>query len=98
VRARQIEGNLQRLLPDPRSRETTLTPETLNVVAETVNGFPVLFAESPVLPQPRALLTVADTDAQYYAVKQPHRIYPVQPVFCHDLNGVKAIILEVVKF
>lgn len=70
VRARQIEGNLQRLLPAPRSREANITPEKLNVVVETVNSFPVLFAESPVLSQPRALLTVTDTDAQYYAVSK----------------------------
>jgi small conductance mechanosensitive channel len=68
VRARQIEGNLQRLLPAPRSREVTLTPENLDVVIEMVNGFPVLFAESSALPQLRALLTVTDTDAQYYAI------------------------------
>lgn len=70
VRARQIEANLQRLLPVARSREANITPEKLNVVVETVNGFPVLFAESPVLPQPRALLTVTDTDAQYHALSK----------------------------
>jgi small conductance mechanosensitive channel len=70
VRANQIEGNLQRLLSDPRSRETTLTPDGLNIVVQAVNGFPVLFAESPALPNPRALLTVTDADAQYYAVSK----------------------------
>lgn len=70
VRARQIEGNLQRLLPNPRSRDTTLTPDNLNITVETVNGFPVLFAESPALPQPRAMLTVTDTDAQYYSISK----------------------------
>jgi hypothetical protein len=68
VRASQIEGNLQRLLPDPRSSETPIAPEQLSIAVKIVNGFPVLFAESPALPQPRALLTVTDKDAQYYAV------------------------------
>ena len=70
VRARQIEGNLKRLLPNPRSDETILTPDNLNITVETVNGFPVLFAESPALPQSRALLTVTDADAQYYSISK----------------------------
>jgi hypothetical protein len=55
VRASQIEGNLQWLLPvplglaKPRCRQTTWP-----VVVKTVNGFPVLFAESPALPQPKS--------------------------------------------
>jgi small-conductance mechanosensitive channel len=68
VRASQIEGNLQWLLPVTWSGETTLPPNNLEVVVKTVNGFPVLYAESPALPQPRVLLTVTDADAQYYAV------------------------------
>lgn len=70
VRARQIEGNLQRLLPNPRSQEASLTPDNLNILVETVNGFPVLFADSPDLPQSRAILTVTNTDAQYYAISK----------------------------
>mgnify|MGYP006281461045 FL=1 len=70
VRARQIEGNLQRLLSISRTSETAITPDDLNVVVETVNGFPVLFADSSALAQPRAILTVTDTDAQYYAITQ----------------------------
>lgn len=70
ARASQIQGNLQRLLPNRRSRETALPPESLNVVVRPVNGFPVLFAESPLLPQPRVLLTVTDADAQYYAISK----------------------------
>jgi small-conductance mechanosensitive channel len=68
VRASQIEGNLQRLLPDPRSSAPPIAPEQLSIAVKIVNGFPVLFAESPALPRPRALLTVTDKDAQYYAV------------------------------
>jgi len=70
VRARQIEGNLQRLLPGNRSSGPDLDPATLNVVVETVNNFPVLFAEDVALTQPRALLTVTDADAEYHAVSK----------------------------
>jgi small-conductance mechanosensitive channel len=68
VRARQIEGNLQRLLPGSRTSGPPLDPVNLNVVVETVNNFPVLFAEDVALSQPRALLTVTDADAEYHAV------------------------------
>ena len=68
VRASQIEGNLQRLLPASWSGETALSPNSLEIVVKTVNGLPVLYAESPALQQPRALLTVTDADAQYYAI------------------------------
>jgi len=68
VRAGQIQSNLQRLLPDSRDASTAITPDELNVVVKTVNGFPVLFAEHPDLPQPRALLTVTDADGQYYGL------------------------------
>ncbi len=68
VRAAQIQGNLQRLIPDARDPTRTLTPDELDVVVGTVNGFPVLFAEHPDLPQPRALLTITDADVQYYAL------------------------------
>ena len=70
VRARQIEGNLQRLLPGNTSSGPTPDPATLNVVVETVNNFPVLFAEDTALTQPRALLTVTDADAEYHAVSK----------------------------
>jgi small conductance mechanosensitive channel len=70
VRARQIEGNLQRLLPGNRSSGPDLDPENLNVMVETVNNFPVLFAEDVALTQPRALLTVTDADAEYHAISK----------------------------
>ncbi|RZM79868.1 mechanosensitive ion channel family protein [Leptolyngbya iicbica LK] len=70
VRASQVEGNLQRLLPDTWSHETAIQPANLNVVVETVNGFPVLFAEGASFAQPRVILTVTDADAQYYGISQ----------------------------
>jgi len=68
VRARQIEGNLQRLLPGSQTSGPPLDPDTMNVVVETVNNFPVLFVEDVDLTQPRALLTVTDADAEYHAI------------------------------
>jgi small conductance mechanosensitive channel len=44
VRARQIEANLNRLVPDSRSQEPMLNPENLEVIIETIDGYPVLFA------------------------------------------------------
>lgn len=70
VRASQIEGNLQRLLPYTWSYQSAIAPETLDIVINTVNGFPVLFADSPLLPQPRPLMTITDADAQYYALSK----------------------------
>jgi small-conductance mechanosensitive channel len=68
VRARQIEGNLQRLLPGSGSSTPPADAETLEVIVNTINGFPVLFAQDATQIQPRALLTVTDVDAQYYAI------------------------------
>ncbi|WP_052050823.1 mechanosensitive ion channel family protein [Leptolyngbya sp. KIOST-1] len=66
VRARQIEANLRRLFPADQAGGTPLNPETLEVVIQTIDNYPVLFAQDAGLAQPRVLLTVTDTDAQYH--------------------------------
>jgi small conductance mechanosensitive channel len=78
IRAGQVQGNLQRLLPDGRHATNAITPDGLNVVVETVNGFPVLFAQHPELSQSRALLTVTAADAQYYSLAPEELAYQWQ--------------------
>jgi small-conductance mechanosensitive channel len=70
VRAKQVEANLIRLVPDSRSEEAILDPETLEVVIETIDGYPVLFAQDEDLAEPRVLLTTTDADAQYYSLSK----------------------------
>lgn len=71
VRARQIEANLEQLIvPAGALDEAALDPSTLQVVIETVNEQPVLLVQDKTLAEPRVLLTVTDTDAQYYAVSK----------------------------
>ncbi|CAN1209248.1 mechanosensitive ion channel family protein [Tumidithrix helvetica PCC 7403] len=48
-------------------RPTPLDPDTIQVFSETLNQQPLLFAKDASLAEPRVLLTVTDTDAQYYA-------------------------------
>ncbi|PSN76397.1 mechanosensitive ion channel protein MscS [filamentous cyanobacterium CCP4] len=66
MRARQIEANLQRLFPNSRSAAAPLSPETLEVVVNEIDNYPVLFAQDASLAEPRVLLTVTDTDVQYH--------------------------------
>lgn len=71
VRAKQIETNLERLIPGHRlSDELTLDLQTLEVVVETLNGQPVLFVKDATLAEPRGILTVTDPDAQYAALSK----------------------------
>ncbi|MGB3199830.1 MAG: mechanosensitive ion channel family protein [Nodosilinea sp.] len=67
VRARQVEANLRRLFPSDQSVATPLNSETLEVVINEIDNYPVLFAEDASLAEPRALLTVTDADVQYHA-------------------------------
>ncbi len=67
VRARQIEANLQRLFPNNRSSATPLNPETLEVVVNDIDNYPVLFAQDASMAEPRVLLTVTDADVQYHS-------------------------------
>jgi small conductance mechanosensitive channel len=67
ARARQVEANLQRLIPRGISEQPVLNPETLEVIIERVEGYPVLFAQDANTSEPRVLLTATDADAQYYS-------------------------------
>ncbi len=73
VRARQIESNLNQVV----NRSLALIDDndpvdssSLIVRIETIGGQPVLFAVGTGLAEPRVLLTVTDTDAQYSGLSQ----------------------------
>lgn len=72
VRAHQIEANLEQILKSNRSSDsseegsTPLDPDTIQVYIETLNRQPLLFVKDAGLAEPRVLLTVTDTDAQYH--------------------------------
>ncbi|MFQ4140055.1 mechanosensitive ion channel family protein [Nodosilinea sp. PGN35] len=73
VRARQIETNLNQVVN--RTLDLIYTDETiddtpLDVSIETVSGQPVLFAVGAGFAEPRVLLTITDTDAQYSGLSQ----------------------------
>jgi moderate conductance mechanosensitive channel len=76
ARARQIELNLSQLVaPNPSPEKSTsystlLDPETIEVIIESLNNQPVLLVKDAHLVEPRVLLTVTDTDAQYNATTQ----------------------------
>jgi moderate conductance mechanosensitive channel len=71
VRAKQIEANLKQLIEDSRiTDEQMLEPNKLEVAIETLNGLPVLFVKDAALAEARVLLTVTDTDAQYYSISK----------------------------
>jgi small conductance mechanosensitive channel len=75
MRARQIEANLEQVLNQtvpqdatlPGREATPLDPKSLQTVVEIINSQPVLLAKDDYLAQPRVLLTVIDSDAQYYS-------------------------------
>lgn len=70
VRAKQIEANLEQLIAGNQLSQDVLSPETLEVVIETVNGQPVLFVKDAVLAEAKVLLTVTDADAQFALLSQ----------------------------
>lgn len=73
VRARQIETNLNQVVNralELIDADETLDSASLDVTIETIGGQPVLFAVGAGLVEPRVLLTVTDTDAQYNGVSQ----------------------------
>lgn len=68
VRARQIETNLNQVVNrtlDLINTNETIDGTSLDVSIETISGQPVLFAVGAGLAEPRVLLTITDTDAQY---------------------------------
>ncbi|MGL5080115.1 MAG: mechanosensitive ion channel family protein [Microcoleaceae cyanobacterium] len=76
IRAGQIEANLNRLITADKYQErsdsqtyvTAFDPKTTQVLIEVINGQPVLLARDQYSAAPLTLLTVTDTDAQYYSV------------------------------
>jgi small conductance mechanosensitive channel len=71
VRAKQVEANLRQLtLASKVSEDEMLDPETLRVSIEILNGQPVLFVKDATLTEAKVLLTVTDTDAQFYSTTQ----------------------------
>ncbi|MEB3250640.1 MAG: mechanosensitive ion channel family protein [Cyanobacteriota bacterium] len=79
VRAKQIEVNLNQVINQalnpaalvPEVAATRATPaDFIEVTIETVNDLPVLFGTVDVLAEPRVLLTVTDSDAQYHGLSE----------------------------
>ncbi len=67
TRAEQIQANLRRLLiPPHHANSLQLNPETMEVVIETVDRYPVLMVDDVGLVDKRVLLTVTDADADYH--------------------------------
>ena len=71
VRAKQVEANLKQLtIASKVSEDGVLNPKTLRVSIEILNGQPVLFVKDATLTEAKVLLTVTDTDAQFYSTTQ----------------------------
>lgn len=76
VRARQVEINLNQVVNqittslalDPDS--AAVPPDLVAVNIQRINDLPVLFAVLEGLSEPRVLLTVTDSDAQYHGVSK----------------------------
>jgi moderate conductance mechanosensitive channel len=72
LRAAQIKSNLDQLVATtasdvPKSYSTLIDPKTLQIKVEEINGQPVLLVKDAHLVEPRVILTVTDSDAQYYS-------------------------------
>lgn len=76
VRARQIEINLNQVVNQAVNAMaldqdlTQVPPDLVEVTIERINDLPVLFAVLDGLSEPRVLLTVTDSDAQYHGVSK----------------------------
>lgn len=73
VRARQIETNLNQVVNRTLELiydDNAVDSSALDISIETISGQPVLFANGAGLIEPRVLLTITDTDAQYNGVSQ----------------------------
>lgn len=86
IRAKQIESNLTRLLPTSRFYEPVLDPETLEVIIDTVEGYPVLFAQDDTQTEPRVLLTATDADAQFYSISKQGVAEQWQDILLQELR------------
>jgi small conductance mechanosensitive channel len=91
VRAQQIEGNIQRLLPSRNSSAPSLDPDTLEVVVQYVNDIPVLFVQDATILQPRPLVTVTDADVQYYALSNEELAGQWQDILERELRQAIAL-------
>ena len=71
VRAKQVEANLNQVITDVKEAGAgDLNPNALQVLIETMQGQPVLYAKDTLLPEAMVLLTVTSADAQYHSVSQ----------------------------
>lgn len=73
IRARQIETNLNQVVNRALASiydDDALDESSFDITIETIGAQPVLFAAGVGLAEPRVLLTVTDTDAQYNGVSQ----------------------------
>jgi moderate conductance mechanosensitive channel len=71
TRAAQIEANLAQLFRGSGTlEESQLEPETLQVSVETLRGQPILLVKDTNMAVAKVLLTVTDTDAQYYSASK----------------------------
>ncbi|MFM7324175.1 MAG: mechanosensitive ion channel family protein, partial [Nodosilinea sp.] len=79
VRAKQIEVNLNQVITQALNYaeasaevgEAGAAPaDFITVTIETVNDLPVLFSTVGPLAEPKVLLTVTDSDAQYHSLSE----------------------------
>lgn len=92
VRAKQIEANLDRLVnSSDLIQQETLYPAGLEVVAETINGQPVLFARDDALAEAQVLLTVTNTDAEYAGTRKAQLALQWQAVLEQALRQAIAL-------
>ncbi|MEB3313956.1 MAG: mechanosensitive ion channel family protein [Cyanobacteriota bacterium] len=79
VRARQIEVNLNQVInqalnygegPAEVGQAGATRTDSIEVTIETVNDLPVLFGTLGPLVEPKVLLTVTDSDAQYHGLSK----------------------------
>ncbi|PSR17054.1 mechanosensitive ion channel protein MscS [filamentous cyanobacterium CCP3] len=89
VRARQIETNLIQVVNRALNLvydDDTVDSASLDVAIETIRDQPVLFAVGAGLAEPRVLLTITDTDAQYNGVSQTELVERWQEVLREALR------------
>jgi moderate conductance mechanosensitive channel len=91
ARATQIEANLALITGSALSDEAVLDPKTLEVVAENLNGQPVLFVKDKALEEKKVLLTVTDADAQYASTTKDQLAIKWQEILEGELREAIAL-------
>lgn len=86
ARAKQVESNLAQLIAESTAGDAGLNPDKMQVVIETLNGQPVLFAADPNVAENRVLLTVTDADAQYYSTSKDNLARQWQSILERELR------------